>query len=197
MNASLSRGTIASCLWLSLIAAACWASGVHAHEVRPAYLEIRETSPDTFDIIWKVPARGEYRLSLHVRLPGECSGAPLHGTFVGDAFIEQWQARCPGGLVGRTIAPERIDGNAHATLVGRGRVSNHAGSIYGASRRSGSTSRPLYVLQLGQTRCGRLGCLQVGQTWRRGTEIPCWARRLSRLDLDVFRFGTAMSGWGV
>ena len=26
MNASLSRGTIASCLWLSLIAAACWAS---------------------------------------------------------------------------------------------------------------------------------------------------------------------------
>ena len=107
MNASLSRGTIASCLWLSLIAAACWASSVHAHEVRPAYLEIRETSPDTFDIIWKVPARGEYRLSLHVRLPGECSGAPLHGTFVGDAFIEQWQARCPGGLVGRTIA---IDG---------------------------------------------------------------------------------------
>ena len=69
--------------------------------------------------------------------------------------------------------------------------------LYGASRRSGSTSRPLYVLQFGQTRCGRFGCLQVGQTWTRGMEIPCWARRLSRLDLDVFRFGTAMSGWAL
>ena len=107
MNASLSRGTTVRRLWLSLIAAACWTSGVAAHEVRPAYLEMRETSPDTFDVLWKVPARGEYRLSLHARLPGECSGAPLHGTFVGDAFVEQWQASCPSGLVGRTIV---IDG---------------------------------------------------------------------------------------
>jgi hypothetical protein len=63
--------------------------------------------------------------------------------------------------------------------------------------RIGSTSRPLYVLQFGQTRCGRFGCLQVGQTCTRGTVIPCCARRLSRLDLDVFRFGTAMSGCGL
>lgn len=63
--------------------------------------------------------------------------------------------------------------------------------------RIGSTSRPRYVLHVGQTRCGRFGCRQVGQTWTRGTEIPCWARRLSRLAFDVFRFGTAMSGCGV
>src|SRR5512137_2941059 len=74
VNASQSRGTIARLLRLSLIAAACWASSVQAHEVRPAYLEMRETAPDTFDVTWKVPARGEYRLSLHARLPGECSG---------------------------------------------------------------------------------------------------------------------------
>jgi len=40
------------------------AGGVQAHEVRPGYLEIRETSHDSFDVLWKVPARGEYRLSL-------------------------------------------------------------------------------------------------------------------------------------
>jgi hypothetical protein len=62
--------------------------------------------------------------------------------------------------------------------------------------RIGSTSRPLYVLQFGQTRCGRFGCLQVGQTCIRGGEIPCCARRLSRLAFDVFRFGTAMSRYG-
>jgi hypothetical protein len=63
--------------------------------------------------------------------------------------------------------------------------------------RIGSTSRPLYVLQFGQTRWGRFGCLHVGQTCTRVTEIPCCARRLSRLAFDVFRFGTAMSGCGV
>jgi len=42
-----------------------------------------------------------------VRLPKECSGAPQHGSFVGGAFVEKWQAKCPGGLVGREIS---IDG---------------------------------------------------------------------------------------
>jgi hypothetical protein len=67
------------------------------------------------------------------------------------------------------------------------------GSIYGAWKRSGSISRPLYVLQFGHTRCASFGCLQVGQTCTRGAEIACCARRLSRLALDVFRFGTAMA----
>jgi hypothetical protein len=52
-------------------------------------------------------------------------------------------------------------------------------------------------LQFGQTWCARFGCRQFGQTWTRGVESACCALRLSRLDLDVFRFGTAMSGCGV
>jgi hypothetical protein len=60
--------------------------------------------------------------------------------------------------------------------------------------RSGSTSRPLYVPQFGQTRCGRLGWLHVGQTLTGVAEIACVARRLSRRLFEVFRFGTAMSG---
>ena len=59
--------------------------------------------------------------------------------------------------------------------------------------RSGSTSRPRYVLQVGHMRCASFGWLQVGQTCTRGAAIPCCARRLSRLDLDVFRFGTAIA----
>jgi len=109
-------------LCLPLIAATCWVASAQAHEVRPAYLEIRETSSDTFQVVWKVPARGEYRLSLHARLPGECSGAPLHGNFVGDAFIEQWQARCPGGLVGRTITIEGLSATRTDVLARLERV---------------------------------------------------------------------------
>lgn len=81
--------------------------GAHAHEVRPGYLQVQETSADEFDIVWKVPANGEYRLSLYARLPDGCTGKPTQGTFAGGAFVERWHAKCPGGLVGKTIA---IDG---------------------------------------------------------------------------------------
>jgi len=60
--------------------------------------------------------------------------------------------------------------------------------------RSGSTSRPLYVPQVGQTRCARFGCPHCGQVLTRGALIAWVARRLSRRDLEVFRFGTAMIG---
>ena len=94
---------------LLVVAALSWAAtGAHAHEVRPGYLQVQETSEDKFDVTWKVPANGEYRLSLYARLPKECTGAPEQGSFAGGAFIERWQAKCPGGLVGRTISIEGL-----------------------------------------------------------------------------------------
>jgi len=117
---------------LALVLGLWWiAPGALAHEVRPGFLEIRESDTDTFEVMWKVPARGEYRLSLYVRMPENCTGAPSHGSFVGAAFIERWQARCPGGLVGRTVSIdglsatrtdvlvrlERLDGTTQATRL--------------------------------------------------------------------------------
>ncbi len=94
---------------LLVVAALSWAAtGAHAHEVRPGYLQVQESSEDKFDVTWKVPANGEYRLSLYARLPSECTGAPEQGSFAGGAFIERWQAKCPGGLVGRTISIEGL-----------------------------------------------------------------------------------------
>jgi len=84
------------------------ATGARAHEVRPGYLQVQELSGERFDVTWKVPANGEFRLSLYARLPKECTGAPEQGSFAGGAFIERWQATCPGGLVGRTISIEGL-----------------------------------------------------------------------------------------
>jgi len=80
-----------------------------AHEVRPAYLELKQTSHDTFDVGWKVPARGQnMRLGLYVRLPAECENiTEPRGMFTGGAYIERWSIRHPGSLVGSTI---NIDG---------------------------------------------------------------------------------------
>ena len=90
---------------------------VQAHEVRPGYLQVQEIGPDVYDVLWKVPARGEYRLSLYASLPDGCTGKPSHGTFVDDAFVERWQARCSGGLVGKTIGIDGLSATRTDVLV--------------------------------------------------------------------------------
>ena len=48
------------------------ASDVFAHEVRPAYLELRQSGAETYQVLWKVPGQGEnLRLGLYVELPAE------------------------------------------------------------------------------------------------------------------------------
>ena len=80
---------------LVLLAICAWWPIAHAHEVRPGFLEIRALGDDTFDVLWKVPANGEYRLAMYVKLPAKCKGEPTSGTFVGGAFVERWRAACP------------------------------------------------------------------------------------------------------
>ena len=78
-----------------------------AHEVRPGYLDIREVGKDVYDLLWKVPAKGDKRLGLYVRLPANCTGTEPYTRFAGGAYIERWRAVCEGGLVERTVS---IDG---------------------------------------------------------------------------------------
>jgi hydrogenase/urease accessory protein HupE len=96
---------------LSVVLLVTFAPGVFAHELRPAYLELRQTAPDAFDALWKVPAAGEgMRLALYVRLPEDCVNLTTpHGTFSGGAYLERWRVKAPMGLAGQRIA---IDGLA-------------------------------------------------------------------------------------
>jgi hypothetical protein len=81
------------------------ASAASAHEVRPAYLELRETAPETYDVLWKVPGRGEdLRLGLYVELPDGCVNlSEPRASMVNNAYSERWTIRRPKGLTGETI----------------------------------------------------------------------------------------------
>ena len=93
---------------LFLLVPALVAGPALAHEMRPAYLEIRETAAGEYAVLWKVPALGDRRLGLYVRLPDSCRpGAEPVGSIVEAAFYERWTVTCPGGLKGREIT---IDG---------------------------------------------------------------------------------------
>lgn len=83
--------------------------GTSAHDLRPAYLALTETSPGTYDVFWKVPAMGDRRLSLTPQLPASAIETPREGAFLDDAYAERWAFSAPDGLSGETIS---IDGLA-------------------------------------------------------------------------------------
>lgn len=90
-----------------------------AHEVRPAYLEIRQTGPESYDVLWKVPALGEdARLALYVELPeGTQDLTEPRSTFNGGAFFERRSVRRDRGLDGHSIAIEGLSATATDVLV--------------------------------------------------------------------------------
>ena len=76
---------------------------VLADQIRPAYLEMSELTPDIWDILWKIPAKGEKKLALHVEFPETCKEGAHGSRFVGDAYIERSRLKCDDGLIGENI----------------------------------------------------------------------------------------------
>ncbi len=103
---------------LSLVVLILGVGSGDAHELRPAYLELRESAPDVFAIVWKVPARGDYKLGLNVRLPENCrpKGEPI-ASIENAAYIERWIAGCTGGIKGRTISVDGLRTSLTDALV--------------------------------------------------------------------------------
>lgn len=86
-----------------------------AHEVRPAYLEIREVKSGQFEILWKVPGLNGVRLNLRPVLPTDCQDlTPSSLYMLSDAIVERWTIACgEEGLAGQTITIEGLS----ATLI--------------------------------------------------------------------------------
>jgi len=95
-----------------------WSAAGAAHEVRPAYLELREEAGEHYQVVWRVPARGEARLALAVELPANCQvvGA-ASGSSDGWVNSQQWRTHCPGGLAGGEIAIQGLAGTITEVLV--------------------------------------------------------------------------------
>ena len=90
-----------------------------ADEMRPAYLDLRETEADTYEVIWKVPARGpDKRLALNVRFPADCKIIePAAATYTGTAFVERSTITREGGLAGAEIVVEGLSKSSTNALV--------------------------------------------------------------------------------
>ncbi len=104
-------------LFLVALTIASGAAPARAHELRPGYLELRQSDAETYQVLWKVPAKGDLRLSLEARLPPECSAGAKSVRSTAEARVERWSARCPGGVEGKRIHVEGLSATMTDVLV--------------------------------------------------------------------------------
>jgi hydrogenase/urease accessory protein HupE len=89
-----------------------------AHEARPGYLELTETGRDTYSFLWKRPSGGEVELQLSPVIPKDCTlVTPDRQQLSPGAIIVRGTLTCPGGLAGKTIVIDGLEGTITDVLV--------------------------------------------------------------------------------
>jgi hydrogenase/urease accessory protein HupE len=95
-----------------------------SHEIRPAYLEINEAANHTYKVIWKVPAKNEYKLNLGLKLPDgvDVKTMPIK-SYAQGFYIEQFSFTLDSGLAGKQISFENLQSTfievlARVSLIG-------------------------------------------------------------------------------
>jgi hydrogenase/urease accessory protein HupE len=86
--------------WLALLTVVPAA----AHEVRPAYLELTETTPGAFDVLFKTPMQGDLRLALGVAISGQVEPiAPVWSRVTENAMVQTWRVNVVPSLAGQQV----------------------------------------------------------------------------------------------
>ena len=107
-----------------------WFGTVSAHELRPSFLSLTETTPSTYDVLWKVPMRGNKRLRMDPVFPEDCRVTVPRTHFEdGVASTRRWTVQCEQGLSGREIAIAGLSATLTDVLV---QIENQDGSSHSA-----------------------------------------------------------------
>jgi hypothetical protein len=117
--------------WLArLIVSLCALSAAHAHEIRPAYLDLKETAPGRYEVLWRTPALSGMRLPIVLQMPDGVRNLrePQFDDLTDSRVERRWIDAGANGLEGKRIdflglnltitdvlvRIERLDG-AHST----------------------------------------------------------------------------------
>jgi len=108
-------------------------SSAQAHDIRPAYLELKETAPGQFSVLWRTPVMAGMRLPVVLKLSDEVRNLkdPVVQELTDSLVERRWIQVGPHGLAGKRIEfPglqltitdvlvrfEMLDGRKGATIV--------------------------------------------------------------------------------
>ena len=117
-------------LLLSTALALGAAGAARAHEVRPGFLELRESDPTTYSLLWKRPTGGEVEIQIAPVVPEGCRLAtPDRQQLTPGAVLVRGTLTCEGGLAGRTLRIAGLETTITDVLVrihhADGRLESH------------------------------------------------------------------------
>ena len=113
-----------------LLAALAGGRPAEAHEMRPGFLELRETGPETYHLLWKKPAGGEVEIAIAPLIPKQCSfAASGQQTLTPGALVVRGTLTCSGGIEGKTLAIDGLESTVTDVIVrvhhADGRLESH------------------------------------------------------------------------
>ncbi len=89
-----------------------------AHELRPAYLELREGDVGRFAVSWKTPMRGDRRLALSPEFSGPMeASSPVVTRSARGAALQTWSVRAVEPLRGQTLRVAGLEATMTDALV--------------------------------------------------------------------------------
>lgn len=116
------RFLIGALIWtISLVATAA------AHEIRPAYLQIDQTGPQHYNVLWRTPLLSGARLPVALQFPGDVRNVrePAERQFP-DSLVERRIVETTDGLAGKRIEFVGLQATITDVIV---RVKMHDGSV--------------------------------------------------------------------
>lgn len=101
---------------------------LNAHPLAPALLQLEETAPERFDVLWRTSATRAQRVDVEPVLPRHCraqtpAAVALEG---GEALVRRWSVACAGGLSGSVI---QVRGLEHSRINVIVRVASRDGAV--------------------------------------------------------------------
>jgi hypothetical protein len=94
---------------------------LRAHELQPGFLELTETAPGRYDVLWKLPSLGEssdVRMPIFPSFPDRCrQQGEARTERAGTAWVFHARIECAGGLAGQRIAIDGLDAFTTDVLV--------------------------------------------------------------------------------
>src|SRR5271169_7142598 len=105
-------------IMLMMLAGTAFIPSCLAHETRPAYLEIKETSPNHYDVVWRTPVNAGMRLPIVLQLPADAKNvtAPTSQELT-DSLLERRSIVVAGGLGGKRVEFIGLQGTITDVLV--------------------------------------------------------------------------------
>lgn len=93
------------------------AASAAADEIRPGYLELTQTAPTEWRMVWKAPIQGGLASQTEPSLPESCRRSEASRELVNAAMVSVWTVLCPDGLEGESVGLTGLDATLSDALV--------------------------------------------------------------------------------